>query len=97
LACSANQLCTSVTLGPEPLRSLPRSVRNRVPSRLTAKLGRNPSNGAVTAAATATGSAHTSTFNGKIDWVRIDLGEDAKDADHYIEPDERFRIAMARQ
>jgi hypothetical protein len=42
-------------------------------------------------------TAHTSTFNGKIDWVRIDLGDDAKDADHYIEPDERFRIAMARQ
>ena len=30
-------------------------------------------------------------------WVRIDLGEDAKDADHYIDPDERFRVAMARQ
>ena len=42
-------------------------------------------------------TAHTSRFSGKIDWVRIDLGEDAKDADHYIEPDERFRIAMARQ
>ena len=42
-------------------------------------------------------TAHTSKFNGKIDWVRIDLGDDAKDADHYIEPDERFRIAMARQ
>ncbi len=42
-------------------------------------------------------TAHTSKFSGKIDWVRIDLGEDAKDADHYIEPDERFRIAMARQ
>jgi arylsulfatase A-like enzyme len=42
-------------------------------------------------------TAHTSRFNGKIDWVRIDLGEDAKDADHYIEPDERFRVAMARQ
>ena len=42
-------------------------------------------------------TAHTSKFTGKIDWVRIDLGEDAKDADHYIEPDERFRIAMARQ
>jgi hypothetical protein len=25
------------------------------------------------------------------------LGDDAKDADHYIEPDERFRVAMARQ
>jgi hypothetical protein len=42
-------------------------------------------------------TAHTSRFSGKIDWVRIDLGEDAKDADHYVEPDERFRIAMARQ
>ncbi|MDP9165415.1 MAG: arylsulfatase [Actinomycetota bacterium] len=42
-------------------------------------------------------TAHTSKFNGKINWVRIDLGEDAEAADHYIEPDERFRIAMARQ
>jgi arylsulfatase A-like enzyme len=42
-------------------------------------------------------TAHTSKFTGKIAWVRIDLGEDAKDADHYIEPDERFRVAMARQ
>ena len=33
-------------------------------------------------------TAHTSRFSGKIDWVRIDLGEDAKDADHYIDPDE---------
>ena len=42
-------------------------------------------------------TAHTSRFTGKITWVQIDLGEDAKDADHYIDPDERFRIAMARQ
>ena len=42
-------------------------------------------------------TAHTSKFNGTINWVRIDLGDDAKDADHYVEPDERFRIAMARQ
>jgi arylsulfatase A-like enzyme len=42
-------------------------------------------------------TAHSSRFTGKINWVQIDLGEDAKDADHYIEPDERFRIAMARQ
>jgi arylsulfatase A-like enzyme len=42
-------------------------------------------------------TAHTSRFTGKIEWVRIDLGEDAKDADHYIDPDERFRVAMARQ
>ena len=42
-------------------------------------------------------TAHTSRFSGKIGWVRIDLGEDAKDADHYVHPDERFRVAMARQ
>jgi arylsulfatase len=42
-------------------------------------------------------TAHTSRFIGKIHWVQIDLGDDAKDADHYIDPDERFRVAMARQ
>ena len=29
-------------------------------------------------------TAHTSRFNGKINWVQIDLGKDAEDADHYI-------------
>ena len=42
-------------------------------------------------------TAHTSKFNGKINWVQIDLGKDAEDADHYISPEERLRIAMARQ
>jgi hypothetical protein len=42
-------------------------------------------------------TAHTNRGNGKINWVQIDLGKDAEDADHYIDPDERFRIAMARQ
>ncbi len=36
-------------------------------------------------------------FNGAIDWIQIDVGEDAKDADNYISPEERFRIAMAIQ
>jgi arylsulfatase len=36
-------------------------------------------------------------FNGRVKWVQIDLGEDADDADHLISPDERYRIAMARQ
>ena len=40
--------------------------------------------------------AHISKFTGTINWVHIDLGDDAKDADHYIDPDERFRVAMAR-
>ena len=42
-------------------------------------------------------TAHTSRFNGKIAWVQIDLGEDAKDADHYVDHDERVRVMMARQ
>ena len=37
----------------------------------------------------------TSRFTGKINWVQIDLGDD--DHDHYIDPEERFRITMARQ
>jgi len=37
-----------------------------------------------------------STFNGRINWVQIDLGDDAADADHFITDEERFRIVMAR-
>jgi len=36
-------------------------------------------------------------FNGRVKWVQIDLGEDAEDSDHLISPEERYRIAMARQ
>ncbi|MFB3048996.1 MAG: sulfatase-like hydrolase/transferase, partial [Acidimicrobiia bacterium] len=38
-----------------------------------------------------------SHFNGRIEWVQIDLGEDAEDADHYISDEERLRIAMSIQ
>ena len=41
--------------------------------------------------------AESSRFTGTIEWVQIDLGEDAADADHLISPEERLRIAMARQ
>jgi len=37
------------------------------------------------------------TSNGKIHVVRIDLGTDAADADHYIADEERLRVAMGRQ
>ena len=40
-------------------------------------------------------TAHGSRFTGKIRWVQIDLGND--DHDHFIDPDERLRVAMARQ
>ena len=38
-----------------------------------------------------------SAFNGRVAWVQIDLGEDAADADHLVTPEERYRVAMARQ
>jgi arylsulfatase A-like enzyme len=37
----------------------------------------------------------TSAFNGRVRWVQIDL--DVDDHDHLISPEERLRIAMARQ
>lgn len=37
----------------------------------------------------------SSRFRGKIQWVRIDLGDD--DHDHFIDPNDRMRIALARQ
>jgi len=36
-------------------------------------------------------------FSGRVRWVQIDLGEDARDADHLITAEERYRIAMTRQ
>lgn len=42
-------------------------------------------------------TAHNSRFNGKINWVQIDLGKDAADADHFIDDEERVRVIMARQ
>jgi arylsulfatase len=38
-----------------------------------------------------------SEFSGQVRWVQIDLGDDAEDADHLISPEERLRVAMARQ
>ena len=44
---------------------------------------------------TADYTTQTSRFTGTIHWVQIDLGDD--DHDHFIDPEERLRIAMARQ
>jgi arylsulfatase len=38
-----------------------------------------------------------STFTGRVRWVQIDIDEAAEDLDHLITPEERYRIAMARQ
>ena len=40
-------------------------------------------------------TTQTSRFSGTLNWVQIDLGVD--DHDHFVDPDERFRIAMAQQ
>ncbi len=39
----------------------------------------------------------SSVFSGTVNWVQMDLGEDADDADHLISPEERLRVVMARQ
>jgi hypothetical protein len=36
-------------------------------------------------------------FTGRVLWVQIDVDEDAEDLDHLITPEERLRVAMARQ
>ena len=36
-------------------------------------------------------------FSGRVRWVQIDIDEAAEDNDHLITPEERLRIAMARQ
>ena len=38
-----------------------------------------------------------SEFTGRVKWVQIDTDEAAEDLDHLISPEERLRIAMARQ
>ena len=38
-----------------------------------------------------------SRFTGTIEWVQIDIADAAEDLDHLITPEERLKIAMARQ
>ncbi len=40
-------------------------------------------------------NSKSSHFTGKINWVQLDV--DTDDHDHFIDPEERLRIAMARQ
>jgi arylsulfatase A-like enzyme len=40
---------------------------------------------------------HANAFNGRVRWVQVDIDEAAEDVDHLISPEERLRIAMARQ
>jgi len=40
---------------------------------------------------------HDNVFNGEVNWVEIDVDQEALDADHYLAGAERFRVAMALQ
>jgi len=42
-------------------------------------------------------SGEGSVFTGTVNWVQIDIAEAAEDLDHLISPEERLRVAMARQ
>jgi arylsulfatase len=41
--------------------------------------------------------ARGTIFSSEVNWVELDLGEDADDLDHLISPEERLRVAMAIQ
>ena len=41
--------------------------------------------------------AGTASSPARVSWVQIDIDEAAEDLDHLITPEERLRIAMARQ
>ena len=55
--------------------------------------GRHPCYMAVVAGASAIRAGRA----GEIRWVRIDLAEAAASEDHQISPEQRYRIAVARQ
>ena len=40
---------------------------------------------------------YDNAFTGRVQWVQIDIDEAAEDLDHLISPEERLRVAMARQ
>jgi arylsulfatase len=46
---------------------------------------------------TADYTPEESVFTGTVNWVQIDVETAAEDADHLVSPEERLRVAMARQ
>ena len=44
-----------------------------------------------------TTAPRTASSPARVSWVQIDIDEAAEDVDHLITPEERLRIAMARQ
>jgi hypothetical protein len=41
--------------------------------------------------------AQDNEFTGTVEWVQIDIDDAAENSDHLITPEQRWRIAMARQ
>ena len=44
-----------------------------------------------------TRTASRDVLPGRVLWVQLDIGGAAEELDHLISPEERFRVAMARQ
>jgi arylsulfatase len=40
---------------------------------------------------------HGNEFTGRIKWAQIDIDAAAKDIDHFISPDERFKLIMMKR
>ncbi len=72
------------------------AVGSRPPSRWSSRPTRPPTSATSRAPRSPpTTPSARSRFTGKIHWVQLDVGVD--DNDHFIDPEERLRIAMARQ
>ena len=86
---AATSPCTTTAQQSAPAGSRP-------PSRWSSRPTRPPTSATSPAPPSPpTTPPQTSRFTGKIHWVQLDLGND--DHDHFIDPEERLRIAMARQ
>ena len=76
-----------------------RSARaaSRRPCRWSSPPTRPPTSAATPPRRSATTTRRDQRFTGTVKWVQIDIGEAAEDLDHLITPEERLRVAMARQ
>ena len=81
-------------------RRRPRSARagSRRRCRWSSPATRRPTSAPTAATPVSDDYGPTATaFTGTVEWVQIDVDEAAEDLDHLITPEERLRVAMARQ
>ena len=77
-----------------------RSARaaSSAPTGASSRWTRRPRSAATPARRCPTTTARgDNAFTGKVNWVQIDIDAAAEDLDHLISPEERFRLAMAKQ